>query len=182
MLKVIGFTEAVNPHVEIDYYIPLSFRCPAGRSFPSPLYWRTGDLKRTYIDIGLTSSYRETVPNRGAICKVTAESLGNVRHSENDDMCAAKIIACAVPICDTENWSPDRFVDVCREFTTTVGPSWVSISFEENPDIEVIYEAGSLQFGVNTSGFLSALKFVSLSDHDISGILSAGAGCKLLPS
>ena len=65
MLRVIGATEAGPCCLVVDGCVPLSWRCTEARA---PLYWRTGDLHRSVLEIGL-------VPESGMLGKITVVTV-----------------------------------------------------------------------------------------------------------
>jgi hypothetical protein len=103
MLRVISSTQVTDCTLQLEDYLPISFRC-ADAASPIPLYWRTGDFKKSLLEIGLNQ-------NTGAICKVTVTLIGSYSRTEIDDSTEVTTVHAGLPICDVSDWPKDRFRD-----------------------------------------------------------------------
>jgi hypothetical protein len=174
----------------VDDYVPLSWRCADVRA---PLYWRTGDLTRSLLAIGL-------VPDSGLLSKVTVV-LAKGCLQPDDGVTTAHMAAASshegLPCCDTRPWLdrrawPDmrsweyregawmfeqlqwkeRFMDEAGSFTITVGPEGVSIWLGAPVPLTACYVTPTLCCGVGTEGGLCLLHFGGLHDDERARIVA----------
>jgi len=151
MLRIIGSTEVENCTLEVSDYVPISFRCAEVISL-SPLYWRTGDFKKSLLEIGLNQ-------NTGAICKVTVTLIANYLKKTVGDFSEASIHRACLPICDISGWPSDRFRDESFAFTALIAEDSVSIWVAPEAPIGTIYEFSQIRFAADGQGYLRLVQF-----------------------
>jgi hypothetical protein len=190
MLQVIATAEATACTITVDDYVPLSWRCTDA---PAPLYWRTGDLALSLLEIGL-------VPESGLLCRVTVVSAtGRLRP---DDGRAEAYVASAapragLPRCDTRPWLdrhawPDmdswtsregpwlfaqlrweeRIMDEAVPFTLSVSAEGVSLWLGDPVPVAVCYVTPTLSCGVSHDGGLRLLHFGGLQKDERARIVA----------
>ncbi len=159
MLKVVGATSVDTCAVEMDGFVPLSFRCLGAPNVP--IYWRTGNFDTSLLEIGLH-------PITGAICSVTVTSIDPsgflAARSGLDDV---RRTLPGMPFCDIAAWPSDRFKDEAGDFTIEVGENSVTIWLAPLRSVDAMYEAGSARFGVDVTEHLCCLLFERLNTQDI---------------
>lgn len=190
MLRVIASAEAAACSLTVDDYVPLSWCCA---DVPVPLYWRTGDLTLSLLEIGL-------VPESGLLSKVTVVSAKGCLQPD-DGVTAAHMAAASphegLPRCDTHPWLnrrawPDmrswqdregawmfeqlrweeRIIDEVGSFTITVGAEGVSIWLGAPVPLTACYATPTLCCGVGTEGDLHLLHFGGLHDDERARIVA----------
>jgi hypothetical protein len=122
----------------------------------TPLYWRTGDFKKSLLEIGMNE-------NTGAICKVTVPLIGNCSTTESEDFLDATRVKSSLPLCDISDWPKERFKDEPFTFATLVGKDSVLIWLTPTVPVKTIYEIGQVHFGADGEGNLRLLQFKILS-------------------
>ena len=132
MLRIIGSTEVNNCTLQVEDYLPISVRCAEIASL-TPLYWRTGDFKKSLLEISMNQ-------NTGAICKVTVTLVGNYSRTELEGFRDAIAVESRLPVCDISEGPNDRFKDEPFTFTTLVGEDSVSIWLTPMAPIKIIYK------------------------------------------
>lgn len=159
MLRIIGSTEVEICTVQVTDYLPISVRCAEVASL-TPLYWRTGDFKKSLLEIGLNQ-------NTGAICKVTVTLIGNYLKETVEDFPEASILQGCLPICDITGWPGDRFKDELFAFTTLIGEDSVSIWVAPEEPLSTIYEFGQIRFATDREGYLRLIQFKDVNEFDL---------------
>jgi hypothetical protein len=176
--------QASASSLTVDDYIPLSWRCG---NEPTPLYWRTGDIEFSLLEIGL-------VPSAGLLCRVVIVTAhGCLR---DDGASAADYLARAkklegLPVCDTQPWLqsvewPDmrtweqregdwmfdrleggeRVIDEPGTFTVAMTTTGVAVWLSAPSPLDVCYTAPGLQCGVDASGALRLMYFNGLTEGE----------------
>lgn len=183
MLRVIAPAEATACSITVDGYVPLIWHCAGA---PVPLYWRTGDLTRALLEIGL-------VPESGVLTKVAVISAKGCLRPD-DGVTAAHMAAASshdgLPRCDTTPGSTamlgqtcgrgsaarkhgcssirgrERYIDEDGSFTITVGAGGVSLWLGDHVPLTDCYVTPALCCGVGTAGDLRLLRFRGLRDDE----------------
>jgi hypothetical protein len=126
----------------------------------TPLYWRTGDFKKSLLEIGLNQ-------NTGAICRVTVTLIGSYSTTGLGDPTEVTTAHAGLPICDIGDWPKDRFKDEPFTFATLMGEDSVSIWVAPEAPLRNIYEVGPVCFATDGVGFLRLLQFKNLSRFNL---------------
>ena len=163
MLRVISSIDVKDCSLQTDEYIPISFQCSEAASL-IPLYWRTGDFKKSLIEVGLNK-------NTGAICTVTVTAIGSCSRTRVGGSVEATNIHLGLPVCEISNWPEDRFKDEPFTFVTLVGEDSLSIWIAPKAPLKSVYEIGPASFVTDTEGYLRLLHFKDLSPFDIDRII-----------
>lgn len=160
MLKIISSTKVENSSLEIDHYIPLSFRCFEAASV-TPIYWRTGDLRESLIELKLNI-------DNGAIFSVTTTLLPHFTESTSNKWDSGADIIEELPLCDTSHWSNEQFNDekTANLIIHLIGNS-ISIWLNAHRKIKLFYKVNRLLFGVDDNNTLCLLRFDDLTESEI---------------
>lgn len=197
MLQVIGAERANSGTLIIDDYVPLSWRCAGTGDAPIPLYWRTGELDRSLLEIGL-------VPESGLLHSVTVVSATGCLRADDGGTAARMTTAVlheGLPRCDTRPWldriawpdmrsweyregawmfeqvqGADRLIDEAAPFTITVSTHGISLWMGEPAPLAAGYVASSLWCGVDREGGLRLLHFGGLPDNERARIVATIRG------
>jgi hypothetical protein len=164
MLKIIGSVKVNDSHLQVDEYVPLSFKCFEASSV-MPFYWRTGDLRKSLIELKLNR-------DSGAIFSVTATLLPYPAHLHTCDWNPEIIQIEELPICDISRWNGNKHRDEKYELLTYLHKDSVLIYFENNTEIKTFYKVGRLSFGVDDANTLCLLKFDDLTKTEIALIMN----------
>jgi hypothetical protein len=168
MLKVVGSVPQQSYKLEIDDYVPISFRFYEMKT-GVPLYWRTGNFKTSLIEVGLN-------PASGAIYRITVTSFKDAIMTSNSwEKSTSKIIE-GIPLCDLHLWEgveqfSDRFKGEPFSFLTIVGRDFVSFWLAPECNLVSQYLAGSLCIGVDGDNMIRNIAFLNLTNQEISRIL-----------
>lgn len=195
MLRVIAAATAEAACTTVvDDYIALVWRCA---DTPPPVYWRTGDLTRSLLEVGL-------VPQSGRLCKVTVVSATGCLQPD-DGVTAAYLAAATVreglPCCDIRPWLdqhawPDmnswekqsdawmvdhlrweeHVIDEPGPFTITSGAAGVSLWLGDPSPLAACYVTPTVRCGVNATGHLHLLHFDGLRDDERAHLVTTISG------
>jgi hypothetical protein len=166
MLNVTGLLPVAETTVEVDAYVPLSFRCRPYAGSP-PLYWRTGDFGTQLLEVGVSE-------HNGAICTVTVNGFGDAVEEEKE---VSHLTIAGLPLCDLAAWSAgqsvpksdyeQRFRDEPYRYKVWIGKRHVRL--ELHPHLTVVrwLAAGRMEFGVDNSDSIIALYFSNLNDDEM---------------
>jgi len=165
MLKVIGKLDPEDSSLTVDEYVPVSFRCPSVSSVPS-VWWRTGNLKTSLLEIGISNSIK-------AIYDVTAVILPEVsiRHSSFDDLVQGSPEEISgLPLVDIADLADDDrivYADEPHELISYFEGDSLYIWFEEITVVSKYYKTGRIAFGVNALNEICCVRADSLSSFEI---------------
>jgi hypothetical protein len=168
MLKVIGHKEIRESSLEIDGYVPLSFRCWEVRSKTAiPLYWRFGNLKTTLIEIGISQE-------NGAIFDVTVVSLSEILNygANDDDYISENIpVISGLPVCEIKPTDELTYFDEKREIISGLRKDSIVIWIGDKTEESTVYKAGRLMFGVNSQNEICCLRVDHLDEEELKNFL-----------
>lgn len=104
MLRISELSVSVDSEIVVDQYVPLTITWEALTPV-SPVYWRTGDLKHSLIEIGID-------PRSGHLSSITMTLIGpeveQTTITAPDSLGAVEV---GHPICDIGAWGSDVYVD-----------------------------------------------------------------------
>ena len=102
-MKLSSLLPASGVEIECDGYVPLIARSVGCTAFPLQ-YWRTGDFKKSLIEVGVD-------PSNGAICKITVTSLAGVG-SHALQLADPSTTQAGLPCISLEDWAGSSRKDV----------------------------------------------------------------------
>lgn len=152
MLNVIGETPCEELETELGDYVPFKFQCHKNRGLP--IYWRTGDLESTLLEVEINSSNGQVVGASLLLAGVVKKGLPALQFPENSHA--------GLPIVCTSNWSDDRFWDEIKPFDVFIDESRLLVMLSNNTAGKILV-AGNVTFGICTDGSLS---WMLVSDLD----------------
>ncbi|MBD3231432.1 hypothetical protein GF322_02100 [Candidatus Dependentiae bacterium] len=126
MLQLKAISDTVNIYVKSDPYIPIDidfgFWDP---SIDPTLYWRTGDLKKTLIEIGIGKK-------RGEIRSITLVLFPKYKIGITEKILNNKIEENGLPLLETKKWDADTHLDEVGNFDIYLGKNNITITFASN--------------------------------------------------
>lgn len=159
MLKIVSTTFEMQSKLTIDAYIPLDIRW--GDDYytnTSILYWRTGDFKKSLIELGIDSK-------TGQIRSFTLILVKKLLLISEDLLKSNVPITHGLPVIYTKNWfEKDRFFDEVGEFQCILNESAgrLYIVFTQDQIVKWIKNDRVL-FGLNDE---SMLTIIGVEDFD----------------
>ncbi|WP_078577826.1 hypothetical protein [Salipaludibacillus agaradhaerens] len=157
MLKVTKYKESESVNIEYDVYTPINIEFGNWNISKEPtIYWRTGDFKKSLIEIGV-GKYT------GNIRSITLTLSENVHHMETLD-CNMKNITLinGTPNFQIEEFNDKTYIDENGELNVYIGRDKVFISFSESETVSVVQndnvgfalDENNMVCGVIVSGML----------------------------
>lgn len=166
-LRVIDWLRPNEESVEIDPYVPL--KVTWGRWNPrleSYVYWRTGDLKKSMLEVGL-------VKNSGIIRLITLV----MAKGELDANPPARKLAASQqlgnPNIDMLGWPEGAYYDSPGPLQVKLSSDSATILWSHSQPIEVVRSGGRVQFGINQAGGLVMINLVKLTAEEGSSMREA---------
>jgi len=166
MLRVVGYEEAGAAGLIVDEFVPFSFRRLDGAP-NTPLYWRSGDLHKSLVEVGLDDS-------SGAVSKVTVlqvDSFELASEKRDEDASIGARVLRGLPVCETSNWPSDRILDDPGVITAVLYQRTVSVWLGSREALATMAEADRVRFGIDSGGGLRCLEFFDLSDEEMQSVL-----------
>jgi hypothetical protein len=163
MLQIIGITEPHDEVLEVEYVVSIKWR----RVWGSTIYWRTGDLQRSFIEIGYNQ------PD-GRLVDVTLLLATEVVPWSEDytgiaNLCASQ--QSGLPVCNASAWPPDeRYVDDPGPLRLVLGQNRLSIQFAEPSQATSCISTRYVDFGVKADGALCVIEVRDLSDAQMASV------------
>lgn len=145
----------------LNDYIPLSVTW-GDRDYTSTLYWRTGDFKKSLIEIGIESK-------TGRIQSFTL-TLAKKLNLNRDDRLDIKVpIINGLPVINRKHWpEDDRFFDKIGEFQLILNENAGRIYIVFNQDQVVKWiKSDRVLFGLNEKKKLALLGVQGIDDTEV---------------
>jgi hypothetical protein len=157
MLQIIGITEPHNEVLEVtDDVVSIQWE----RIWGSTVYWRTGDLQRSFIEIGYNQ------PD-GRLVDVTLLLATEVAPWSEDYTGIANLCAAhqnGLPVCNASAWPPDEYsVDDPGPLRLVLGQNRLSIQFAEPSQVSSCISTRYVDFGLDANGMLRVIEVRDLS-------------------
>ncbi|MFX0563902.1 hypothetical protein C6Y01_17790 [Bacillus sp. NMCC46] len=133
MLKVIDYKDSQPINIEYDLYTPINIEFGSWNISKEPtIYWRTGDLKKSLIEIGL-GKYT------GNIRSITLTLSENVHKMESLKLDMGDInMVKGVPSFQIEESNDNTYIDEKGKLDVYIGKDRVLISFSENDAVSIL--------------------------------------------
>ena len=159
MLKVVKVIPVIKEKIEIDQYIPIKIRwVPIEESAGKLIYWRTGDLKKSMLEIGLSAV-------SGDLCSLTVVDIDILFFTSEKHV---KGVSCeeGTPVFDVSNWIGKMTVDDIGLFEVRCYDKSLDMVISKNEiDREII--SGRVSFGLDTDMNVCMISVNDLSDDEI---------------
>jgi hypothetical protein len=164
MLSILRAAGSPDGRLDLDN-LTVSVEWPAASSEP-PYYWRTGDFRRSLLEIGLHPATGQLI----SIGLILVDELRAWSTVLPDLNIIPERIENSVPICDRARWSDtNRFVDEIGALDVWLGTNRLLLRFGE-ADSQRSIQSGQVQFGITQQGDLAAIQINNLTNSDVSAI------------
>lgn len=133
MLKVTEYKESQSVNIEYDIYTPINIEFGTWNISKEPtIYWRTGDFKKSLIEIGI-GKYT------GNIRSITLTLSENVHKMESLGLDMKNItLIKGTPNFQVEEYYDKTYIDEKGELNVYIGIDSVLISFSENDTVSIV--------------------------------------------
>lgn len=133
MLKVTEYKDSQSINIEYDLYTPINIEFGSWNISNEPtIYWRTGDFKKSLIEIGI-GKYT------GSLRSITLTLSENVHKMENIKLDNKNInVIKGVPNFQVEEHNDKTYIDEKGKLDVYIGLDKVLISFSENDTVSIL--------------------------------------------
>jgi hypothetical protein len=147
MLKITGFQDCGRTEIEFGDYLPFKFWHQA-HSNQSKLYWRTGNLKSTLLEVEIDRV-------SGQIIGASLLLPGEVRRDFPELNLSNATRSDGYPTVDINEWPIDGIKDESNELQTFIDLNRLLITFSDSVAITGTISAGDATFGVDADGSMN---------------------------
>jgi hypothetical protein len=145
--------------IECDGYVPLIARSVGCTAFPLQ-YWRTGDFKKSLIEVGVD-------PSNGAICKITVTSLAGIG-SHAFQMADLSATQAGLPCISLEDWAGSSRKDVEQPVEATLIGNRLVLQFgPQRGQLTTAIRNGRVVFQIDQSRIISGIEILELSTKEL---------------
>lgn len=146
MLKTIGCHGSGKTEIEFGAYLPFKFwQC--SQSKESHLYWRTGNLKSTLLEVEIDRI-------RGQVFGISLLIPGLVSIDFPELDLSEVSESTGYPLIDISKWSTDRVIDEPNPFRVFVDSSRLLITFSTSVVVTSTVSSDNITFGVDVHNFI----------------------------
>lgn len=160
MLKVTGYTDSQSINIEYDLYTPLNIEFGSWNISKEPtIYWRTGDFKKSLIEIGI-GKYT------GSLRSITLTLSENVHKMENLELDKKNInVIKGVPNFQVEEHNDKTYIDEKGKLDVYIGLDKVLISFSENDTVSVL-QNDTVGFALDKDEVVCGIIISGMLEHE----------------
>ncbi|CQR57004.1 hypothetical protein [Paenibacillus riograndensis] len=158
MLNVRKLANIVEELLEIDPYIPIKIRWGKWNEILDPtIYWRTGDFKKSLIEIGISSE-------SGLIRTVTVVHSDKII-SDSTGINWPDIVQEGTPIFKVSNWPENGRLDENGAFEIWLSKTEVNLVLSKNTIVKKVI-SGRVCFGLDSCSNVCLVSVCTLSDEE----------------
>lgn len=156
LLKLCGTEASKECKVDIDYYVPVSayFEDSYNLINEGIVYWRTGDIERSLIEIGIGS-------NTGVLKKITLTVIKNVILSGVVVNCNK--VEVGVPVFDVSIIPQKGIYDYINDFQVYLGEDTITAIIGKIDKCGKMIRIGRVDIGVDYDDYLTHVSINGLS-------------------
>ncbi|WP_064498699.1 hypothetical protein [Bacillus safensis] len=160
MLKVTGYKDSQSINIEYDLYTPINIEFGSWNISKEPtIYWRTGDFKKSLIEIGI-GKYT------GSLRSITLTLSENVHKMENIELDKKNInVIKGVPNFQVEEHNDKTYIDEKGKLDVYIGLDKVLISFSENDTVSVL-QNDTVGFALDKDEVVCGIIISGMLEHE----------------
>lgn len=160
MLKVIDYKDSQPINIEYDLYTPINIEFGSWNISKEPtIYWRTGDFKKSLIEIGL-GKYT------GNIRSITLTLSENVHKMESLKLDMEDInMVKGVPSFQIEESNDNTYIDEKGKLDVYIGMDKVLISFSENDAVSIL-QNDTVGFALDKEEVVCGIIISGMLEHE----------------
>ncbi|MEC1079517.1 hypothetical protein P9A91_16080 [Bacillus safensis] len=160
MLKVTEYKDSQSINIEYDLYTPINIEFGSWNISKEPtIYWRTGDFKKSLIEIGI-GKYT------GSLRSITLTLSENVHKMENLKLDKKNInVIKGVPNFQVEEHNDKTYIDEKGKLDVYIGLDKVLISFSENDTVSVL-QNDTVGFALDKDELVCGIIISGMLEHE----------------
>jgi len=166
ILKLCGIENQRKCIVEIDYYIPFEVKVveSSGSHKENIAYWRTGDIERSLIEIGIGL-------NTGILRSITLVAFKTA--FINNYYLEHKEIEEGTPVFDVNIIPQNGIYDYISDFQIYLGDKDITVVINESNKCEKIIRLDRLDIGVDKENFMTHISINNINSDEYSELRDA---------
>ncbi|MCC9089802.1 MULTISPECIES: hypothetical protein [Bacillus] len=160
MLKVTEYKDSQPINIEYDLYTPINIEIGSWNISKEPtIYWRTGDFKKSLIEIGI-GKYT------GSLRSITLTLSENVHKMESlkFDLKDINMIK-GVPNFQVEEYNDTTYIDEEGKLDVYIGIDKVLISFSENDALSIL-QNDTVGFALDKDEVVCGIIISDMLEHE----------------
>lgn len=161
MLKVKEILNIVPINVEFDIYIPINIEFGMWDvSLEPTIYWRTGDLKKSLIEIEIGSK-------KGIIRSITLTQVNDIYDVNKENIFNEVPITEGIPVLEIENYNENKniFTDELKDFQVCINNDKVYILLSHQEVVSVI-KNDRVSFGLDKNNLICAIQVDKITSDE----------------
>ena len=160
MLKVTEYKESKSINIEYDVYTPINIEFGTWNISKEPtIYWRTGDFKKSLIEIGV-GKYT------GDIRSIKLTLSENVHKIENSNLDMKNItLIKGIPNFQVEEYDDETYIDENSKLNVYIGIDKVLISFSENDTVSIV-QNDNVGFALDINKMVCGVIVSGMLEHE----------------
>lgn len=160
MLKVIEYKDVQPINIEYDLYTPINIEFGSWNISKEPtIYWRTGDFKKSLIEIGLAKY-------TGNIRSITLTLSENVHKVESLKLNMEDInMVKGVPSFQLEESNDNTYIDEKGKLDVYIGMDKVLITFSENDAVSIL-QNDTVGFALDKEEVVCGIIISGMLEHE----------------
>ncbi|PPA86092.1 hypothetical protein C4A75_05725 [Brevibacillus laterosporus] len=160
MLRKTRIQEIVHETLELDDYIPFNVYWKTPFAFPI-LYWRTGNFKKTLMEIGINSE-------SGELLSITLTVLHSVSYESPTFLDSQKDIdQSGIPVFDISAWENIKYIDEPIDFRSYFFNGRLTIVLDDKKTVASTLSSEHIKFYFDSNHFLIAFELGNLSEEEV---------------
>ncbi|MFM1652570.1 hypothetical protein ACI7RC_10790 [Brevibacillus sp. B_LB10_24] len=156
MLELLKVYKVSDERIEIDPYIPIDIRWELDNTHDRTLYWRTGDFKKSLLELGMSS--------QGVIRSITLTQTDNYFLDSLESNLIGLSVSSGLPVFNVAKVPENGFLDEEERFEVHLRDKEVCIKFGKSKNLTSLIQSGRVRFGIDQSGLLSMVAVVNLTE------------------
>lgn len=156
LLRLLSVSEKEECKVEIDFYVPFSVEIGDSSNFikENTVYWRTGDIERSLIEIGIGS-------NTGILRRITLTSVkkASVKNVTLEDI----EIEEGTPVFDVGMIPEKGIFDFISDFEVYLGKNSIIAMIEKIDKCRKVIRIDRVDIGVDSQNHITHIAINNLS-------------------
>ncbi|WP_437728375.1 hypothetical protein [Sorangium sp. So ce861] len=155
-MKLIDVVQQQSEVISVDRHVPLQIQWG---SHASPLiHWRTGDLSRTLLEIGVD-------PSTGVICTLTLVLPGPVEQARAEASLAGLVAIPGIPVTNLIG-TCEAYLDEPKALRVLRGRQSLMLDIGGRGTISKVMTTSRIRFGVDQHGELAAIEVFNLTPEE----------------
>ncbi|TGA96118.1 hypothetical protein E4665_16545 [Sporolactobacillus shoreae] len=160
MLKALEYKKRKPVKVEFDIYTPINIEFGTWNISKEPtIYWRTGDFKKSLIEIGIGK-------RTGDIRSITLILSENVFKVENDHFDSKNLpVIKGIPVFKIDQFINKNYTDEEDKLNIYIGEDKIYMLFSENEMVSLV-QNDNVEFGIDSNDKVCSIIISNVGENE----------------